>query len=134
MSVKWNGPAFVARAQQAAMGGVTEWIGLVEDEAVRLIQDTAKHGRIYRRRGIEHQASAPGEPPASDTGNLVNNRRIDLIPARLAARLTFSAEYAAYLQFGTENVEPRPWADVALANTQEAGRAALITHMAPVFQ
>ena len=122
MTVKWQGDAMRQRIEAAAMQGVVEWIGLVEERAVQLILDTPKSGIIYRRRGTEHRASAPGEPPASDTGNLVNNRRIDLFPARLAARLTFSSAYAWFLQNGTQHIEPRPWADRALSETEAAGR------------
>ena len=33
----------------------------------------AKTGRIYKRGKITHRASAPGEPPANDTGFLAQN-------------------------------------------------------------
>lgn len=134
MTVRWHGAALEQRIRIGAMQGVTEWIGLVEDRAVSLILDTAKTGRTYRRRGVEHRASAPGEPPASDTGNLVANRRIDLFPNRLAGRLTFSAEYAWYLQHGTENMEARPWADRALAETHEEGQGRVISNIRAALQ
>lgn len=34
---------------------------------VRTSMGGAKHGRVYRRKGKRHQASAPGEPPAIET-------------------------------------------------------------------
>jgi len=129
MSVRWHGEALLARARDGAMRGVTEGIGIVERKAVDLILNTAKTGKLYRRRGVVHQASAPGEPPASDTGNLVNRRRIDLIPERLAGRLTFSALYAVYLQHGTLHMEPRPWADRALNETEGDVRSAILSNV-----
>lgn len=126
MSMRWHGDAMMARVRAGAMRGVVEGIGIVERKAVDLILNTPKSGRIYRRRGVEHQASAPGEPPASDVGTLVNARRIDLIPESLAARLTFTAKHAVYLQFGTRRMEPRPWADRAINETQGEVRAAIL--------
>lgn len=125
MTLRWHGAELLARVRQGAMQGVVEGIGIVERRAVSLILDTTKSGRVYRRRGVEHQASAPGEPPASDTGTLVNARRIDLIPERLAARLVFWAKYAIYLQFGTAKMGPRPWADRALNETRDEVRATI---------
>ncbi len=146
MSLRWHGDALLARAREGAMRGVVEGIGIVERKAVSLILDTPKTGRVYTTRFFTvgtgpnrqvisygsrppHQASAPGEPPASDTGTLVNNRRIDLIPDRLAARLTFSSKYAVYLQFGTDRMEPRPWADRALNETRDEVRSAIVDNV-----
>jgi hypothetical protein len=123
--MNWNGDAILARIQAGANRGVAAWIGLVEQRAVQLITTGPRSGRTYRRRGVTHQASAPGEPPASDSGNLVNARRIDLITERYAARLTFTSVYAPHLQFGTRKMAPRPFADVALNDTLAEGRAAL---------
>lgn len=125
MTVKWNGEQIIARIRTGAMQGVVEGIGIVEKRAIDLILTTHKSGRIYRRRGVLHQASAPGEPPASDTGHLVNDRRIDLIPERVAARLTFSALYAIFLERGTSKMEPRPWANRALEETRSEVRWAV---------
>lgn len=126
MTVKsWNQPELTARIRQGSMRGVVRWIGIVEERAVELIMNPPKSGRIYRRRGVTHRASAPGEAPANDTGRLVNSRRIDLFEAQLRARLTFSTEYAEALEFGTRHMEPRPYARRALAETVEQGIAAL---------
>lgn len=129
MTFRWHGDELIREVRAAAMEGVVEGIGIVERHAVDLILNTAKTGRVYRRRGVEHRASAPGEPPASDTGNLVNRRRIDLIPARLAARLTFSAIYAVYLQMGTRRIEPRPWADRAVNEKRDEVNAAVMSRI-----
>lgn len=110
------------------MQGVTAAIGIVENRAVHLIMSPPKTGRIYRRRGIEHQASAPGEAPASDTGTLVNMRRIELLPEELAAKLIFSAKHAPFLERGTRRMEPRPFARRALAETRDEVESTIVSH------
>ncbi len=73
-----------------------------------LIQSGPKTGRLYKRGNVVHQASAPGEPPATDTGNLVNSgyaRR----QRRCLWWVGFSAEYAAALECGTPRMLPRPY-------------------------
>lgn len=54
-----------------------------------------------------HQASAPGEAPATDTGTLANSvtfNRVDPLNAEVESRLP----YAAMLEFGTVRIDPRP--------------------------
>lgn len=121
--VTWNSAALLARARVGAWRGVTEWIGLVERRAVELITSPPKTGRIYKRRGVTHQASAPGEAPANDTSRLLNSRRIDLFESQLRARLTFSAKHALPLEAGTMKMEPRPFARRALRETDAEGVA-----------
>lgn len=121
--ISWNQAEIMARARQGTMRGIVRWIGAVEQRAVDLILDPPKTGQIYRRRGVSHQASAPGEAPANWTGRLVNSRRIDLFEPELRARLNFSTEYALPLEVGTAKMEPRPYARRALAETREEGAA-----------
>lgn len=116
MPVQWNGPAIIARVRQATMRGVVSGTEMLREEALRLIQDTPKTGRIYRRRGVEHQASAPGEPPASDTGRLVQSIRTEYFPDELKGVLQASTAYAAFLEFGTSRMEPRPFMRPAVSN------------------
>ena len=91
----------------------------VRTEAIRLILSTQKTGRLYRRRGAEHQASAPGEPPATDTGRLVNSINTEVDTQNLVVRVTANAAHADALEFGTRNMEPRPFMRPALANKRD---------------
>ena len=131
MAVTFN-EAMLPAIRQAAMRGVVAWIGIVEQRAVELIMSPPKTGRIYRRRGVSHQASAGGEAPANDQGTLVNTRRIDFFEDQLRARLTFSARHAPHLEFGTQRMEPRPFARRALAERMEDGVALVRAEVAAV--
>lgn len=134
MAVDWNAQAVVALIRKGAMRGVVRAITLVETEAVRLIMHTPKTGRIYRRRGVEHQASAPGEPFANDTGRLLNSRTIEPDAQDLSASLVFRTEYAAALEYGTRTMEPRPYAMPAAMNKAEAARDAIAQEIQAAFK
>ena len=78
---------------------------LVEAEAKKSMEGQ-KSGAFYG----DHQASAPGEAPAVDTGNLKNS--IVAEPVGDGTRnwmVSVGAEYAAYLELGTVDIEPRPY-------------------------
>ncbi len=64
----------------------------------------SKHGHIYGR----HQASAPGEAPAIDTGILHGSMFTrEVGPAAYIAGT--NVEYAPDLEMGTVNIEARPF-------------------------
>ena len=66
-----------------------------------------KHGREYRRGRRVHIASAPGEPPAIDTGVLVNSIQTQV--EGLSAVVGTNVEYAAVLEWGGARLAPRPY-------------------------
>jgi hypothetical protein len=83
-------------------------------DIVKRIQRGPKSGRTYARRGITHQASAPGQAPATDTGRLVGSITFKMnTPTSVSV---FSLlPYASYLEFGTFRIAPRPsWTPAAL--------------------
>ena len=112
--MQWNGDAILQRIRTAAMRGVVRGTEAVHARAVRSITSGPKTGEIYRRRGVEHQASAPGEAPASDTGLLVRLSGTRYEPNELSGFVNFAAKYAAPLEFGTFRMEPRPFLRPAL--------------------
>jgi HK97 gp10 family phage protein len=79
----------------------------IRNTAVKGISQGERSGRIYRRRGITHQASASGEYPKTDTGRLVNSIRTDF--RYLEADIGSDVNYSQYLENGTRNMKPRPW-------------------------
>ena len=111
--------AMQRRARQAAFRGVVKSAETLREEALRLILNTPKSGRIYRRGNVLHQASAPGEAPASDTGSLVS--RLEVVPNEdeVSAKLVANTQYAAFLEYGTEKMEPRPFMRPALAHMRD---------------
>ena len=98
------------------MKGVIEATEAVKQEAIRLILQTAKTGHIYKHHGVEHQASAPGEPPASETGHLVNSIKTEYDEGKLMGAVVVQAPYGIMLEFGTEKMAGRPYLRPALAN------------------
>lgn len=76
---------------------------------VKRIQRGPATGRIYQKSNPKraHQASAPGEAPATDTGRLASSiefRREAFLSASVGSPLA----YAAALEFGSGRIEPRP--------------------------
>ena len=67
-------------------------------------------GRLYTRRGVTHQASAPGEPPAPDTGSYRASIQPDLtdVGTRLEGRVATNDRRGPWLEYGTRNMAPRP--------------------------
>lgn len=116
MTVEWDTGALVTDVRKAALQGVSAGIEAVKSNAVEKILSGNKSGIIYRRRGVIHQASAPGEPPANDTGRLVQSARTELDKQAISGAAIFSTAYAAALEFGREDgsIAPRPYARPAL--------------------
>ena len=96
----------VRAALWAAVIEVTEKL---RADMIELMVHSKPSGRIYRRGNVEHQASAPGEPPASDTGNLISKINTDYEEGYLTGRVLIQAGYGAFLEYGTVNMEPRPF-------------------------
>lgn len=67
----------------------------------------AKSGREYGG----HVASAPGEAPAIDTGELINSIQTDI--NGLSATVGTNQEKAAHLEFGTAHIAARPFMEPA---------------------
>lgn len=107
--IRWNGDQLMAQIRRAVAPAVLAGAQTVLAYSVRLIVSGPKTGTIYRRRGVEHQASAPGEPPASDTGTLVQRGDVEFDAFALRASVVFRTDYALALELGTERMEPRPY-------------------------
>lgn len=119
MAVEFDQAALLSRLRKAAMRGVVTGTEAVRTEAVSLVLQTPKTGRIYRRRGVEHQASAPGEPWASDTGYALSRIETVYDSSELVGRVNFGAKQAEALEFGTQTMQPRPVARPALMNKKD---------------
>jgi hypothetical protein len=97
----------------------------IHSRAVEKIMSPPKTGEIYVRRGVPHRASAPGEAPAQDTGNLAADsgvRRLGL--AHFA--VWFAAAYAAALELGTALIDERPYLRPSVYEEIEILKAAVL--------
>lgn len=94
---------------------------------LKILMTGAKHGRIYRKKGGRiHQASAPGEPPAVDTGHLIGSIQT-VIKSPIEAEIIIPAEYAQALEFGTSRMAARPFVRPAIAGVlQRFGRGGIL--------
>lgn len=106
-----KGPA-VARA----LDGVVKRGALrVANRMVKMVQRGSRTGRTYiRAGGATHQASAPGEPPKSDTGFLASHIRPTTTKVRgnaVESSVIVSDSKAGFLEDGTSNMKARPFVE-----------------------
>jgi len=82
---------------------------LIRAEAIKSIQTGAKTGIVYQKYNPrrQHRASAPGQAPASDTGNLVN--KIIVKNSKDQVQVQSNAHYSKFLEYGTSKMQPRPF-------------------------
>lgn len=98
---------------RAAEGGLRAALGEGETILKRNILAQEGTGRVYRRGGRTHQASAPGKVPAPDTHNLRANTNADPALRREGAdvvgTIVSDTEYSEALERGTERMAARPF-------------------------
>jgi len=87
----------------------------LETELKRTIQGGSRTGRVYLKgkTGRKHVASAPGEPPASDTGQLARHIKHKILDGGTEATVGIHdhnrVKYALDLEFGTMRTAARPF-------------------------
>lgn len=99
--------------------------GLGRAAAIRFMdaQLWPKSGRWYRRPGRWHRASARGEYPAKDTGNLRASEDFDVTSNSVIVGNT--ADYSKWLRDGTTKMARRKMSDNALSESTEGARSLL---------
>lgn len=120
MTVRWQGEQVEARIRQMVMQTLLAVGNDVRNVAIKSMTGK-KTGRIYRRRTVSHQASAPGQAPAVDTGRLRGS--IDVDTSRISAlvvTIRAQTEYAEHLEFGTSRMAARPYMRPALAKATKS--------------
>jgi hypothetical protein len=119
----------VALRQAALPEGVALRAAALELERATVLElSQPGSGRAYRRGNVVHVASAPGEPPAPDTGVLRASVHSGVIDGEM--RVGVRARYAAALEFGTATagksghvtIAPRPFMRPALAKALDRMR------------
>lgn len=132
--------AMAAVLRAGADGGLQDLdrSGIVLTNAVKVLLSQPGQGRYYYRRRtpggslIAHRASAPGDPPAVDTGTYrsawtwssaqvapgVFQTRVYPDPAHLTANGE-PDELGAWLEFGTSKMDARPHLRPAVNSSQQ---------------
>jgi len=109
-------------------GQIEDTANEVRNNAIKSMAREEKTGTLHTNRGAnlgDHQASAAGEAPAVDTGNLIGSINIKVQGVRLRAFVFTPVEYGLYLEFGTAAIAPRPWLRPALAKAEEKYRESI---------
>lgn len=93
----------------------------VHAEAIKLIQDNSDGKTMIRyapKRVVN--VSRPGDPPNTDTGRLAQSIKFDFSADGDVGQVGSNLKYAAWLEFGTINMSPRPWLSTAISNVNVA--------------
>lgn len=102
LTIEIRGPGF-AKIGAQMMASIDDVVATSAEailtDAKLSIANPPKTGRTYRHGKVTHQASAQGEPPAWDTGNLANASQVRRVGAA-DYQVVFSARYARALEFG----------------------------------
>ena len=114
------------RLGKAVMAGVYE-----AESWIKVDMGQQKSGKIYLVNDgkQKHQASAPGESPAPETGTLVNSLNTDLIEKSndsATAALNVGAEHGIHMEFGTKYIAPRPFLRRAFIENRDRIKAAMV--------
>lgn len=98
------------------VGKALSRVAIKVERRAKQLASTPGTGRRYGR----HRASAPGNPPAPDTGRLRASisREVGKVGTVLVARVGTDVAYGRYLELGTSRMAARPFLRPAL----DAGR------------
>jgi len=117
VTVSWKGLDQLERkfmdypdqVEAGALDGL-EALGLmVQNEARNSVLKGPKTGKGYKRGAITHQASAPGQAPASDTGTLVRSILSEVHRVGMEVIISAGTFYAKMLEYGTRAMAARPF-------------------------
>lgn len=105
--------ATVQEINAAAISRADRGLNILRNTALQVLGQNGS-GRVYRNG---HVASAPGQPPAPDTGSLRRNwQQSKLVGGngggvRIIMRMKSMMFYQQFLEFGTRKMAPRPHVD-----------------------
>lgn len=109
VTVKFNN---IKKTTTAMLSEVDDRLGELAFEGERYVKqsidDSPASGRTYDRGAKSHTASSPGNPPRTDTGNLVNSIYTVQVK-KMVWRIYTGAEYAVGLEYGTTKIKARPF-------------------------
>lgn len=99
------------RAQRAGVERAMRATALQGEAELKVMLSTPGLGEIYPRgKTASHRASAPGQPPAPDTGRLRASTTHEVIVSgdEVRVRVSDNTQYGLALELGTEKIAPRP--------------------------
>lgn len=100
--------------------GLKRFIVIIQNDLRdKLSQEGTGRQYVINKSGTVHTASAPGEPPAVNTGLLRNSVATAPVVEKtsrdeIEMRLTDFAPYGATLERGTSKMAARPWVEPVL--------------------
>jgi len=131
--LEWNDSELMLLATQETEKAMKKAAIFTQGVAKKMVGGTGK-GKLYRRRKQKgkrgsfkssdfHRASAPGDPPARDTGVLTNSvshtveRKGLVVSGHVGSDIdkirsaspTTDPEVGFFLEKGTTKIAPRPW-------------------------
>ncbi len=108
----WN-KALIEDSEDILIDGVTK----IKNDIIKSMQNTKRRHFAYtvKREGKEHWPSAPNNPPAIDSGDLLKSIQIDVrnMEVEIGSDIT-KPPYPLYLEFGTKRMTKRPWLNPAV--------------------
>lgn len=119
----------IQRIIQAGVSSMYDSANQLADIGKDYVQDSIRHEGTYKsyidKRGNQRMSSAPGEPPASATGNdldkSIYSKKISKRNANPAiAEFGSNSPYAMSLEYGTEKMAPRPFMRPAVEKLRSA--------------
>jgi len=84
---------------------------------IKLSFGTSPPGEVYTRGGVTHVASQPNYPPNVDTGTLRASMRQERV-GQFVWRVMDGTEYGIQLEYGREDMSPRPFVVPAFVDAQ----------------
>lgn len=92
--------------------------------AVESIQAGGRSGRVYfkTKEGVAHVAAAPGEPPKTDTGQLVENITLEKEGSGYTVGSRKGAPHGFWQELGTSRMSAHPWLGPAFERMMNAIR------------
>lgn len=118
------------RVEEGTLEGL-EALGLmVQNSAREKVLKGPKTGRRYKKSAsVTHQASAPGEAPASDTGTLVRSILSEVQRSALEVIISAGTFYAKMLEYGTRMMAARPFMLPALDTVRAKAAGVLASYI-----
>ncbi len=118
----WKGKDVSDAINRVSNGRLND-LGHLLVREIREVISQAGTGKVYKRKGKIHVASAPGKPPVIWYGGLHGSIFFIVTEAGPVFLMHVGTggdigEYGKCLEFGTENMAARPWLGVTLEQSR----------------